>query len=262
MEKVESVFRKHPELEPTGKLSLLGKASCSAEMMDAYLRRRSLNAPPIADMYLRLGERYGIRGDAAFCQMISDTRGWTLEISGPSWFPRTLAQWSEETSVEAHMQILYSFATEYPLPMEENAVQRQITLIGQSGWRGRVHCWEDLNGKWSDPGNHRYGQGISAVWRSMLEWTRRGDVDRDRERDQPQRQIRLRSGTLKERTIGSVDWSSFSSEQMRWLQEQRLLPTPAPHPDRKVTWAELAALLQHWEKRSSTATIEEEKVSS
>jgi hypothetical protein len=255
METVGSVFRRHPELEPTGKLSLLGKAICSAEMMNAYFSRRNPNAPPIADLYLRVGERYGVRGDAAFCQMVHDTRGWTLEISGPLWSLRTLDQWSEEAWIEEHMQMLYSFATELPLPTEESATGRRLTRIEQSGWRGTVHCWEDLNGKWDHPGNHRYGQDIVAMWRNMLEWARRGDVDRDR--DQPQRQTRLRSGTLKERTVGNVDWSSFSSEQMKWLQERRLLPAPVPHPDRKVTWAELAVLLQQWESRSSTATIEE-----
>lgn len=259
MEKVGSVFRRHPELEPTGKLSLLGEASCSAELMNAYVKRRNPNAPEVAELYLRLGSRYGVRGDVAFCQMVYETRCWTSEISGPAWSPLTLAQWSEEASIEGQMQILYSFATDLSLPQEANIAKRHIAVLERSGWRGRVHCWEDLTGKWSGPGNRRYGQDIVAMWRSMMEWKGRDETVKDHSH----RSENVRAGTnIKERITGSVDWSSFSNEQMKWLQDQELLPIPAPHPDRKVTWAELAVLLHRWENRPSTATIEGNKLSS
>lgn len=189
METVGSAFRKHPELEPSGKLSLLGRAYCSAELMNAYLRRRNPQAPELADLYLRAGERYGVRGDVAFCQMVHETRGWTEEIAGPSWSPRLLAQWMEEESIEAHMQILYSFAMGLPIPQQSDVASRQIERIERAGWRGTVACWEDLNGKWSALGNHRYGQDIVAIWRNMLEWRGSGAAmnNHPQEQDNPRR---------------------------------------------------------------------------
>ncbi len=252
MEKVGTVFRKHPELEPTGKLSLLGEARCSAERMNAYAKRRNPKAPEIAELYLRQGKRYGVRGDVAFCQMVYETRGWTVEISGPSWAPITLNQWSEESWIEIQMQILYTFATELSLPQELHTAQRQIALLERAGWRGTAPCWEDLNGKWSVAGR-RYGQDIAAMWRSMMEWNGKGEVMME----QPSGRDTLRSGPARERIAGNVDWSSFSNEEMNWLKEMGLLPSPVPHPDRKVTWAELAVLLHRWENRSSTPVFEQ-----
>jgi hypothetical protein len=242
---VGSVFRRHPDLEPTGKLSLLGASRCSAERMNAYIRRRNPKAPDVAELYLRQGQRYGVRGDVAYCQMVYETRGWTAEISGPSWAPLTLVQWAEESSIEVQMQILYTFATNLSLPQDVKQAKSQIALLERAGWKGKVLCWEDLNGKWSLPGN-RYGQDIVAIWRNMMEWKGKGEVVQV---EQSNVRETLRSGDAKERLTGSVDWSSFCNEEMNWLKEQQLLPSPVPHPDRKVTWAELAVLLHRLESR-------------
>ncbi len=259
MEKVSMVFRGHPELEPTGKLSLLGEACCSAARMHAYVIRRNPNAPDIAELYLKWGSRYGVRGDVAYCQMVYETRGWTKQISGPSWWPLTLAQWTEEAAIEAHMQILYSFASDIPLPEPLMKDKAQTEFIERSGWQGAVRCWEDLNGRWSGPGYRRYGQDIVSLWRSMTEWKGEGEVDMDHSNGEEQDPIK--SSML--RGMNRVPkGSAFGIEQMKWLQEQQMLPFPAPQPDRKVTWAELAVLLYSWENRDSTATMEGKKVSS
>lgn len=247
-----AAFREHPELEPTGKLSLLGEANCSAGRMNAYAKRRNPKVPELAELYLRIGQRYGVRGDVAFCQMVYETRGWTSELSGPYWVPFTLAQWSEESSIELQMQILYTFATDLALPQQLNTAKRSIALMERAGWRGRVQCWEDLNGKWSAAGK-QYGQDIVAMWRNMMEWGSKGEVIMSN----PNGRVTQRSGsTPSERISGNVDWSSFCTEEMKWLKEQHMLPNPVPHPDRQVTWAELAVLLHQWENRSSTAIME------
>jgi len=170
VDNVSARFRKHPELEPTGKLSLLGPACCSAERMNSYLRRRNPQAPEIAELYLRLGKRYGVRGDVAFCQMVYETRGLTSEMTGPYWAPMLLSQWLEEEAIAVHMQLLYALAKELLLSEEASTAKRQMALIEREGWRGTVLCWEDLTGKWSSPGNIRYGQDIVAMWRCMLAW--------------------------------------------------------------------------------------------
>jgi hypothetical protein len=74
------------------------------------------------------------------------------------------------------MQILFTFATELPLPQGMLKAERQIAVIERSGWRGKASCWEDLNGKWSPPGLSRYGQDIAAMWRCMVEWRGQGEV--------------------------------------------------------------------------------------
>jgi hypothetical protein len=254
MVRIGSLFRKHHELEPTGKLSLLGAACCSAERMTAYAKRRNPRIPEIAEIYLRQGRRYGVRGDVAYCQMIYETRGWTAAISGPVWAPFTLDQWSEEDTVELHMQLLYRFATDLPIPQEATSIKKPVAeVIERAGWIGKAPCWEDLNGKWSVAAGSRYGQDIVAMWRSMMEWKGKGEVLMD----EPNGKDNHRYGTSKERISGSVDWSSFSNEEMDWMKELQLLPSPVPHPDRKVTWAELAVVLHRWENRPLTATMEE-----
>lgn len=254
---ISAVFRKHPELEPTGRLSLLGEVSCTVDQMNAYARRRNPQAPEVAELYSQLGQHYGVRGDVAYCQMIYETKGWTALTTGPSWAPFTLNQWSEEPFIELQMQILYTFANPLDLPRPLPAAKQSIAIIERAGWRGRVQCWEDLNGKWSTTGK-LYGQDIVAIWRNLKEWTIKAEPilgslngsEVQSARDTPRRTI---SRGMNENE------ALFSNEEMKWLVEQQLLPharSAAPHPERQVTWAELAALLRQWEKRSPPATIE------
>jgi hypothetical protein len=260
MEPIHAVFRSHPELEPTGKLSLMGEASCNADRLHAYASRRNPRAPKIAEAYLRLGQRYGIRGDVAYCQAAYDTRFWTSESAGPDWAPMERDRWEDEAAIEKRLQMLYAFAMSLPLVkgISSGALDRHLAYIEQAGWQGAAPCWEDLNGKWSHPGHTRYGQYIVAMWRGMLEWKGQGEIAA-----RPSyRQEAFPVASAPERRAGAIDWSALTNEQLAWLQERLLLPVPAPHPDRKVTWAELGALLRQWEKRPSAGTIEENKTSS
>lgn len=243
MEAVSQTFRAHPDYRPTGKLTIVGQARCSAERMNAYLRRRNPQAPALAELYLRLGHKYGLRGDVAFCQMIYETRAWTRSYTGPSWAPLMLAQWADEQEVERLMRLLYVFATDEPLPVVagEDRSSPMAELIRRAGWQGAAPCWEDLNGKWTERGE-RYGQDVVAIWRNMKEWRGEGEVQmlthEEREREIG---LRLRGRTAVRR---AADWSAVISEDMAWLQERELLPSPVPHPDSKVTWVELASLLR------------------
>lgn len=237
-------FRKHPDLEPTGKLTIIGQARCSAERMNAYLNRRNPKAPELAELYLRLGKRYGVRGDVAYCQMIYETRAWTRVQTGPAWLPIRLGQWAEEETVDRFMRVLRAFASDETETEEGEPVPE---TIARAGWLGTVSCWEDLNGKWTERGD-RYGQDVVAIWRNMAEWRGKGEVfmvtDEERLRE---RELALRLGA-KQPGSRAADWTAIATPEMRWLGERDLLPSPAPHPDRKVTWAELAALLKRMEK--------------
>lgn len=253
MEAVGFIFRQHPELEPTGKLSILGTAACSAARLNAYVKRRNPKAPELAELYLQAGRRYGVRGDVAYCQMVYETRCWSNEFSGPSWGLFSLAQRGEEACIAVHMQLLYMVASNMPLPSELDTSDRRVELLERSGWRGSARCWEDLNGKWSIGGNH-YGQDIVAMWRSIMEWDDKGEVAAAADNGIIQEPPGL--GSLRERIARRVDGSSLYNEEMNWLKAQQLLPSPMPHPDRKVTWAELAALIYRWENRASAVTME------
>jgi hypothetical protein len=253
MDAVGLFFRRHPELEPTGKLSILGTALCPAERMNAYVKRRNSKAPEIAELYLQAGRRYGVRGDVAFCQMVYETRCWSNEFSGPSWGPFSLDQRGEESSIAVHMQLLHTMATDMPLSSEMDTLDRRVDVLIRSGWRGSAHCWEDLNGKWAI-GNKYYGQDIVAMWRNMMEWS--GNEEATEPVDNENVQQPAGPGSSREKITRRVDWSSVSTEEMKWLKEIHLLPNPVPHPDAKLTWAEVAALLYRWEKREATATIE------
>ncbi|WP_147423905.1 glucosaminidase domain-containing protein [Cohnella endophytica] len=260
MEQFESVFRKHPELDPTGKLSIMGTSSCNAERMNAYVRRRNPQAPEVAEAFLRLGEQYGVRGDVAYCQLAYETNGWTTDLAGPAWSPVSLVQGVTEEIIETRMRILYLFASEQSLPVAGiEAAGKHVAVLERAGWRGKVRCWEDLSGKWPGRGRLLYGQDVVAMWRSMLTWRGRGEVMMDEQSDK--RSGHSAADPAKGRvTGGGLDWSSVSTEEMRWLQGLRLLPNPAPHPDRKVTWAELAELLHQWEIRPSADTMERNQV--
>ncbi|MFC5402232.1 hypothetical protein [Cohnella soli] len=243
--KVADVFRGHPELEPSGKLSIVGRACCDAERMTAYVRRRNPAAPYVAETYLRLGERYGIRGDVAFCQAAIETRGWTSGMLGPWWAPLGAGRWAEESAIEERMRLLFSFSTS----SGGAALGRHdADLLEREGWHGTVSCWEDLGGKWSRSYQaHRYGHDVTAMWRNMLAWRGKGEVVMER----------ASSGwggaygreTPEDHGSGA-DWLTSGGADLTWLRAEGLLPEPVPHPGRKVTWAELATLLHQWEKRT------------
>jgi hypothetical protein len=260
MEGARQLFRQHPDVSPSGKISILGSARCNEERLRAYVNRRNPAAPEVEGLYLRTGEKYGIRGDVAFCQAVYDTRAWTKEAAsaaapwyslsaiaadrrdGPTGTAAPSVSQRAEPQVELHIQLLYAFATSRPLPLDTPVPASRIEQLERAGWRGNIVYWEDLNGKWLVPGN-KYGQDVVAIWKTMLDWRGKGDVFMGETEE-----ALLPDGKRNSRGTStgpvSVDWSAASSEDMSWLNGQGMLPAPAPHPDRKVTWAELATLLR------------------
>jgi len=180
--RMESRFRTHDEIEPSGKTAILGEPRLSAERMAAYVRRRNPNAPDVAELYLKIGDKYGVRGDLAFCQAIYETKAWAAVYEGPYWRPLLAEVWASppadgghEALIEAQIQRLYGFATEAdkPLPAGRGWLDVRFRVLERRDWRGSARCWEDLNGRWIAPGR-RYGQDIVAIWRSMGEWRMTG----------------------------------------------------------------------------------------
>ncbi|CAI6082915.1 hypothetical protein [Cohnella sp. JJ-181] len=69
-------FRQAIDLTAAGKTPILGPARCTAEEMRGYIARRNPDAPDLAERYLAAGERYGVRGDLAFCHAVHETNAW------------------------------------------------------------------------------------------------------------------------------------------------------------------------------------------
>jgi hypothetical protein len=219
-------FRKHPELAPSGKVTIAGPARCRAERMNAYAARRNPAAPPVAEIYLEKAAAYGIRGDVAYCQAMYDTKVWTVLSPSSHWQPvvnriwgTSDAVWSDgewEERIETHLEQLFVF-----MSAEER----------------REACWEDLNGKWMIPGS-RYGQDIVAIWRNMIEWKGEEGMKEDMQDD-------ARPWGL----VPEEEWNAEAGqEDLNWLAGRGWLPVPEPHPDRRVTWSELARLFRQWER--------------
>ncbi|CAM3912760.1 hypothetical protein COLU111180_14055 [Cohnella lubricantis] len=180
MEQVWERFREPTGTEPSGKTTILGESLCSADEMAAFAARRGQRVDAdTAALYLRLGWRYGIRGDAAFCQALYETRSLAAGRVRPIGETRITDLWGlqgreglfDEPFVEQQMQLLFGFAVaEPPLSnLDMSLWTPRLQMIRRKQWRGIAPHWEDLNGKWSVPGTN-YGQDITAIWRNMVEW--------------------------------------------------------------------------------------------
>ncbi len=168
-------------------IPIFGKSVATSAQLKAILKKNNPLAPNLVDLYLEIGEEYGIRGDLAFCQAAKETGWWrfgnlvTLEQNnycglGATGRPATGEEdlnganpnrvWYVEgehgayfktpaDGVEAQIQHLYAYATKNPLPRGKELVDPRFTLVP----RGVAPNWTDLNGRWAVPGT-TYGQSI------------------------------------------------------------------------------------------------------
>ena len=133
--------------------------------------------PAIAEAFLTISKKYGVRGDVAICQSIIET-GWfkyeggtavkpeqhnycglgvtSLGVTGNS-FP------SIEIGVEAQIQHLYAYASNEELPEGTTLYDPRYKYVS----RGIAPRWIDLDGKWCAAGSN-YGENILNLWARML----------------------------------------------------------------------------------------------
>lgn len=168
-------------------IPIMGEAVATADQLRQLLRQNNPNAPDLVDLYLGIGKEYGVRGDIAFCQAAKETGWWrygglvdpgqnnycglgatgraatgeeSLNGADPSlvWYEagkHGAFFVTPAAGVEAHIQHLYAYATDAPLPPGKKLVDPRYTLVK----RGIAKTWSDLNGKWAVPGNG-YGESI------------------------------------------------------------------------------------------------------
>ncbi len=173
----------NPSMAKDYAISIMGDSTLTAEQLRALLRENNPQAPDLAELYLRIGEEYGIRGDIAFCQAAKETGWWKFgglalpeqnNYCGLSVTGRAAAAGedlrganpqrvrfiegkhgaffdSPADGVEAHIQHLYAYATTAPLPSGKELLDPRFVLVK----RGCATCWIDLGGKWATPGFDR-----------------------------------------------------------------------------------------------------------
>ncbi len=186
----------------TSELSIKGPAIATAEQLRSWVKaeeprlrqkveremgREFQPIPDLADLYLRIGEEYGIRGDLAFAQAAKETHYWQYTgLVQPDqnnycglWATGTALTGDEnlngadssrvvlepgrhgatftspEAGVEAHIQHLYAYASTEPLPQGKELLSPRFALVQ----RGCAPTWQGLNARWAVPGT-TYGQSI------------------------------------------------------------------------------------------------------
>lgn len=155
---------------------IMGPSVATAEQMLRFARRVNPNFPEeLPRLYLQIGEKYNIRGDIAFAQMIKETgyHRFTGDVNpnqhnyagigAVGGGARGASFATPEEGVRAHIQHLFAYATIKALPAGEKLVDPRFHLVT----RGIAPYWEDLNGRWAVPG-HNYGQEIVAIYRDIL----------------------------------------------------------------------------------------------
>ncbi|MEA1959732.1 MAG: stalk domain-containing protein [Bacillota bacterium] len=168
-------------------ITIMGVAEASSEELRTLLNNNNPDAPDLVDLYLTIGKIYGIRGDIAFCQAAKETGWWRYgglvqadqhnycgmyatgavatgseDIHGadPTKVWLKAGQHgaffdSPASGVEAHIQHLYAYATDKPLPEGRTLLDPRFTLVT----RGFAVHWVDLGGKWAVPGYSRSKYG-------------------------------------------------------------------------------------------------------
>lgn len=190
--------------------SIMGEAMASAAQLRAWMERETprlqakmrsmgremLPIPDLAELYLRIGAEYGVRGDVAFAQAVKETGYFQFTGSVQPFQNNYCGLWavgspcsgseplngadgtrvrfqsgvhgaifaSPEAGVEAHIQHLYAYATRAPLPAGKTLVDPRFTLVS----RGSAPTWQALNARWAVPGT-TYGQSIlKDYWAQAL----------------------------------------------------------------------------------------------
>ncbi len=191
-------------------LSIVGNSYLSSEQLKKWITNETPRIkanmtekglpfnpiPDLADLYIKIGAAYGIRGDIAFCQAAKETGYWQFTGSVQPWQNNycglsaigspmsgqeslngadpSLVHFeagvhgaifnSPASGVEAHIQHLYAYACKASLPSGKVLIDPRYSLVS----RGIGPTWQGLNARWAVPGT-TYGQSlISDYWQKAV----------------------------------------------------------------------------------------------
>ena len=185
---------KPEEDEHKGHNDIMGKSVVNAEKMSAFVKSKNPNAQDIdeiAKAFIEVGNKYGVRGDVAFCQSILET-GWFKFDGGTAVTPDQhnycgLGVTSKgvkghsfptvEAGVTAQIQHLFAYATKDDLPQGEELIDPRFQYVT----RGIAPHWEDLNMRWAM--NNNYGQHIMSIYDQLLKFEYVPQVEEPEDKD-------------------------------------------------------------------------------
>lgn len=198
-------------------IAIMGKSTKSAATLQAVLQSKNpaLNQrfKNIANTYLKIGAKYNVKGDIAFCQMAHET-GWLkfggqvsesqnnfAGIGATNGGAKGAVFASIEDGVTAHIQHLYAYATSLDLPIGERLIDPRFNLVK----RGIAPNWTYLNGRWAVPGT-TYGQSILKIY----------DAIKDIKSDYPKWRA---FGDKWYYYTSADDYVKASAGQLRWIKD-------------------------------------------
>ena len=164
------------DMSDVDEFAIRGRSLIAPDVMTAFVRRYNADFDhEIAEEYINVGRKYGIRGDIAFCQAILET-GWFRFDRGTAVEPtqhnycglgvvrnglRGACFISIHEGVTAHIQHLYAYAGRDPLPDGEILVDPRFSAVK----RGVATEWSDLNNRWAM--NPLYGSKILKIYSDL-----------------------------------------------------------------------------------------------
>ncbi|BAU29353.1 mannosyl-glycoprotein endo-beta-N-acetylglucosaminidase [Aneurinibacillus soli] len=156
--------------------TITGSSQVSEDQMLHFARKVNPKFPAeLPALYLAIGNKYGVRGDVAFCQMLKETGYYRfggdvrasqhnyagLGASGKG--KQGLAFETSQDGVRAHIQHLFAYATKESIPSNEKIIDPRFRYVS----RGSAPYWTSLNGRWAVPGRG-YGQDILKLHREIM----------------------------------------------------------------------------------------------
>jgi hypothetical protein len=156
--------------------TIVGPSYATESQMLSFARTVNPKFPAeLPKLYLEVGEKYGIRGDVAFCQMIKETgyhrfggdvRAGQYNYAGIGAVGRSARGSTFKSSregVQAHIQHLYAYATKSAIPRGERILDPRFSYVP----RGTAPFWTSLNGRWAIPGQG-YGQNVLTLYKQLI----------------------------------------------------------------------------------------------
>ncbi len=164
---------------PAGaKTPIKGKMEATVEQMCRFVQQHNSSFDcRIARAFYKVGKKYGLRGDIAFCQSIIET-GWFrfeggtavtagqhnycgLGVTGRGMKGCLLQSIDQCVTALTHHQ--YAYSCKNDLPRREKTIDPRFKYVR----RGAAATWEELGGTWA--ASEDYGEAILRLFRQMLE---------------------------------------------------------------------------------------------
>lgn len=152
-----------------------GRHELNADELTRYIVKHNPDFDPdIAKAYIKIGKKYGVRGDIALCQAILETGWFRYERSAVKPEHHNYCGLgvvkngkaggsfrSVEDGVRAHIQHLYAYCCDKELPRKEKIVDPRFSAVK----RGSAKTWKSLSGRWAM--NGKYGDQILDIYKRI-----------------------------------------------------------------------------------------------